>query len=119
MIVGNDGRFNIVLSISTTMRRLRWEISLTQLHVSGKWTNERELTIRLGYGAYVTAETLPTSSTSACSGPTSCITLLDGGVRTEAFAVLSSVGSTAVMLPEIVPAVTAVLVAPQVGLFSS
>eukprot|EP00752_Nemacystus_decipiens_P011504 g10216.t1 len=75
-----------------------------------EWTGERELTIRPGYEAYV----LPgLGSNASCTGPTSCITLVDGGVRTEAFAKLSSSGSRPVLAPANPPAVAAVLVAPQ------
>lgn len=79
--------------------------------VEGEWTGERELTLRPGYQAYIVPE--PSSNTS-CTGPTSCITLADGGVRTEAFAVLFSSGSTPVEAPANPPAVSAVLIAPQV-----
>ncbi|CAM9281097.1 unnamed protein product, partial [Ectocarpus sp. 8 AP-2014] len=79
-----------------------------------EWTGERALTIALGYGAIVEADT---GSGVSCLRQASCISLLDGGVRTEALAVLSSEGSTPVLAPENPPAVSAVLVAPQtVGL---
>lgn len=79
--------------------------------IEGEWTGERELTIYPGYEAYVVPE--PSTNVS-CTGPTSCITLMEGGVRTEAFAVLSSSGSRPVMAPANPPVVAAVLVAPQV-----
>ncbi|CBJ29756.1 conserved unknown protein [Ectocarpus siliculosus] len=79
-----------------------------------EWTGERELTIALGYDAIVKPDT---GSGVSCLSQASCISLLDGGVRTEALAVLSSEGSTPVLAPENPPAVSAVLVAPQtVGL---
>eukprot|EP00903_Cladosiphon_okamuranus_P018201 g16743.t2 len=81
-----------------------------------EWTGGRELKIHLGYEAYIIPDTSYTdaNSTVPCQDLLSCITLLEGGVRTEAFAVLSSAGSIAVMPPENPPAVTAILVAPQV-----
>ncbi|CAM9462230.1 unnamed protein product [Ectocarpus sp. 4 AP-2014] len=79
-----------------------------------EWTGERELTIGLGYDATVEPDT---GSGVSCLSQASCISLLDGGVRTEALAVLSSEGSTPVLAPEHPPTVSAVLVAPQtVGL---
>eukprot|EP00903_Cladosiphon_okamuranus_P005952 g5878.t1 len=80
---------------------------------SCEWTDARELTIRLGYDAYVMPEPLSNAS-SSCVSPFSCITLMDGGVRTEASAVLSSSGSTPILAPANPPLVSAVLVAPQV-----
>ena len=85
-----------------TSRSFVWE---------GEWTGARELTVRLGYEAYVVPG--PTYNAS-CTSPSSCITLKDGGVRTEAFALLSSSGSTSVLAPSNPPLVSAVLVAPQV-----
>ncbi|CAM9220320.1 unnamed protein product [Ectocarpus sp. 12 AP-2014] len=76
-----------------------------------EWTGGRELTIALGYDAIVEADT---GSGVSCLSQASCISLLDGGVRTEALAVLSSEGSTPVLAPENPPAVSAVLVAPQI-----
>lgn len=76
-----------------------------------EWTGARELTIRTGYGAYIVPE--PTAN-AACTGLPSCITLVDGGVTTEAFALLSSAGSRPVLAPANPQTVTAVLVAPQV-----
>ncbi|CBJ26948.1 conserved unknown protein [Ectocarpus siliculosus] len=56
-------------------------------------------------------------STSSCTTDESCIVLKDGGVRAEAFAVLSSKGSVPVLPPDNPSTVSAVLVAPQwVGL---
>ncbi|CAM9232606.1 unnamed protein product [Ectocarpus sp. 6 AP-2014] len=56
-------------------------------------------------------------STSSCTTDESCIVLKDGGVRAEAFAVLSSEGSVPVLPPDNPTTVSAVLVAPQrVGL---
>ncbi|CAM9178731.1 unnamed protein product [Ectocarpus fasciculatus] len=79
-----------------------------------EWTGERELTIGLGYDAIVEPDT---GSGVSCLSQVSCISLLDGGVRTEALAVLSSEGSTPVLAPENPPRVSTVLVAPQtVGL---
>ncbi|CAM9342946.1 unnamed protein product, partial [Ectocarpus sp. 12 AP-2014] len=79
-----------------------------------EWTGGRELTIALGYDAIVKPDT---GSGVSCLSQASCISLLDGGVRTEALAVLSSEGSTPVLAPEHPPTVSAVLVAPQtVGL---
>ncbi|CAM9646533.1 unnamed protein product [Scytosiphon promiscuus] len=79
-----------------------------------EWTGERELSIVLGYDAYV----VPAAGAGgSCVSPLSCITLKEGGITTEAFAILSSAGSTPVLAPENPPAVSAVLVAPQtVGL---
>lgn len=56
----------------------------------------------------------PTPIQGSCTSDDSCVTLLDGGVRTAPYAVLSSVGSTPVLAPDYPPAVSAVLVAPQV-----
>lgn len=53
-------------------------------------------------------------STTTCSGEKSCITLREGGIRTEASAVLSSSGSTPILAPDQPLGVTAVLIAPQV-----
>ncbi|CAM9247691.1 unnamed protein product, partial [Ectocarpus sp. 12 AP-2014] len=79
-----------------------------------EWTGGRDLTIALGYDAIVEPDT---GSGVSCLSQASCISLLDGGVRTEALAVLSSEGSTPVLAPEHPPTVSAVLVAPQtVGL---
>lgn len=86
-------------------------------HVSaGEWTGERELKIDLGYQAYIIPDksVIAANAATPCQELLSCITLLDGGVRTEAFAIVSSSGSTAVMAPENPPPVTAMLVAPQV-----
>ncbi|CBJ26947.1 conserved unknown protein [Ectocarpus siliculosus] len=56
-------------------------------------------------------------STSSCTTDESCIVLKDGGVRAEAFAVLSSEGSVPVFSPDNPTTVSAVLVAPEsVGL---
>ncbi|CAN0146388.1 unnamed protein product, partial [Pylaiella littoralis] len=58
-----------------------------------------------------------TLMTASCTSDKSCITLLHGGVRTTANAVLSSVGSTPVLAPDNPSTVSAVLIAPQeVGL---
>lgn len=54
------------------------------------------------------------SGATACTVDESCITLLDGGVRTEALAVLFSSGSTPALGPDQPPEVSASLVAPQV-----
>lgn len=91
--------------------------SIINPNFAGEWTGGRELKIHLGYEAYVVPDASGTASnsTAPCQELFSCITLLDGGVRTEAFAVLSSSGSAPVRAPERPPAVTATLVAPQVG----
>lgn len=81
------------------------------LCIKGEWTGARELTITLGYEAYIVPEPI---SNASCTSEFSCITLMDGGVRTEAFAVLSSSGSTPVLAPANPVLVSAVLVAPQV-----
>ncbi|CAM9935318.1 unnamed protein product [Scytosiphon promiscuus] len=79
-----------------------------------EWTERRELSIVPGHDAYVVPDK---GHGGACASSVSCITLLDGGITTEAFAILSSVGSTPVLVPDSPPAVSAVLVAPQtVGL---
>lgn len=69
------------------------------------------MTIGLGYDAIVEPDT---GSGVSCLSQASCISLLNGGVRTEALAVLSSEGSTPVLAPENPPRVSTVLVAPQV-----
>ncbi|CBJ26945.1 conserved unknown protein [Ectocarpus siliculosus] len=86
-----------------------------------EWTSHRELTVFLGSDASVVAEssdaTTTMVSTSSCTTDESCIVLKDGGVRAEAFAVLSSEGSVPVLPPDNPSTVSAVLVAPQwVGL---
>lgn len=88
---------------------------------AGEWTAGRELKIALGYEAYIIADTRDAgaNSTAFCQEFIACITLLDGGVKMEPFAVLSSSGSTPIKAPENPPAVTAVLVAPQVGVFGT
>ena len=52
--------------------------------------------------------------TACTTTESSCMTLLDGGIRTEAFAVLSSSGSAPVLGPDQPLEVSAALVAPQV-----
>ncbi|CAM9766978.1 unnamed protein product, partial [Ectocarpus sp. 12 AP-2014] len=86
-----------------------------------EWTSQRELTVILGSDASVVAEssaaTTTMVSTSSCTTDESCIVLKDGGVRAEAFAILSSEGSVPVLPPDNPSKVSAVLVAPQwVGL---
>ncbi|CAM9236501.1 unnamed protein product [Ectocarpus fasciculatus] len=86
-----------------------------------EWTGQRELTVFLGWDASVVAESTAATttmvSTSSCTTDESCIVLKDGGVRAEAFAVLSSEGSVPVLAPDNPSTVSAVLVAPQsVGL---
>lgn len=66
--------------------------------------------MRIGSEPVVVADSVSTT----CSGEESCIILREGGVRTEAFAVLSSTGSTPILAPDEPQAVSAVLVAPQV-----
>ncbi|CAM9229815.1 unnamed protein product, partial [Ectocarpus fasciculatus] len=82
-----------------------------------EWTGQRELTVFLGPDASVVAEssaaTTTMVSTSSCTTDESCIALKDGGVRAEAFAVLSSEGSVPVLAPDNPSTVSAVLVAPQ------
>eukprot|EP00903_Cladosiphon_okamuranus_P012876 g12026.t1 len=79
-----------------------------------EWTGLRELTVRIGFDPVAVADS---SMNKTCSGENSCITLLEGGVRTEAFAVLSSSGSTPILGPVQPARISAVLVAPQeVGL---
>ncbi|CAM9093541.1 unnamed protein product, partial [Hapterophycus canaliculatus] len=79
-----------------------------------EWIGERELSVVLGNNAYVVPDE---ETTETCASPISCITLLEGGIKTEAFAILSSVGSTQVLPPDNPPGVSAVLIAPQtVGL---
>lgn len=77
----------------------------------GEWVGNRKLNIGVGLGAVV----VPASSLTTGCGNQSSITLLDGGVRTEAFAVLSSSGCTALLPPDDPTATSAVLVAPQVS----
>eukprot|EP00752_Nemacystus_decipiens_P006049 g5460.t1 len=62
---------------------------------SCEWTDGRELRIHLGYEAYIEPGTSHTAANSSapCQELLSCITLLDGGVRTEAFAVVGLCGS--------------------------
>ena len=72
----------------------------------------RELNIGVGIGA-VAVPAMNTSLEAGCEALSS-ITLLDGGVRTEAFAILSSSGCTAILPPTYPAATSAVLVAPQV-----
>lgn len=79
-------------------------------HCSGEWTDPREMTVTVGLSPDVSAA----HSGTACTTDESCITLLDGGVRNEAFAVLSSSGSTPVLGPDQPPEVSAALTAPQV-----
>lgn len=79
---------------------------------SGEWIGERELTIVVGINAAVSAES--NGSATTCSTEESCVVLADGAVRTEALAILSSVGSTPVLPPDNPPAVSAVVFAPQV-----
>lgn len=81
------------------------------MRYSGEWTGQRELTVWIGFSAVV----VPDSVSATCSGDKSCITLLEGGIRTEAFAVLSSSGSTPVLAPHQPQGVSAVLIAPQVN----
>ncbi|CAM9232454.1 unnamed protein product [Ectocarpus sp. 6 AP-2014] len=86
-----------------------------------EWTSHRELTVILGSDASVVAEsssaTTTMVSTSSCTTDESCIVLKDGGVRAEAYAVLSSEGSVPVLPPDNPSKASAVLVAPQwVGL---
>ncbi|CAB1100233.1 unnamed protein product [Ectocarpus sp. CCAP 1310/34] len=83
--------------------------------------SQRELTVLLGSDASVVAEssaaTTTMVSTSSCTTEESCIVLKDGGVRAEAFAILSSEGSVPVLPPDNPTKALAVLVAPQwVGL---
>lgn len=78
--------------------------------LTGEWTSQRELTVWVGIDPAVVAD----SESMTCSGEKSCITLLEGGIRTEAFAVLSSSGWTPILAPDQAPGVSAVLVAPQV-----
>ncbi len=80
-------------------------------HCSGQWTGQRELTVFVGHDPDVVAAT---SSNSSCTDEEWCITLADGGVRSEAFAVLFSEGSTPLSAPDEPPAVSAALFAPQV-----
>ncbi len=95
---------------------------LARPSIEGEWTGPRELEISLGFDAFVVSAELgadtSNSSASLCDTTSNqqsyCVTLLDGGVRTEAFALVSSSGSTPV-LPATNPlAVSAVLIAPQV-----
>lgn len=81
--------------------------------IPGEWTSQWELSVYLGADASVEAETT-TFPTTSCTSDQSCITILDGGVRTVANAVLSSVGSTPVLTADNPPSVSAMLVAPQV-----
>lgn len=81
------------------------------LLTEGEWTGERELSVVPGYDAYVVPDA---NSSGSCSSPLSCIALLEGGITTEAFAMLSSVGATPVLAPDNPLAVSTVLVAPQV-----
>lgn len=84
-------------------------------HCAGEWVGNRRLKIRLGLGAVA----VPVSSMTTGCGNRSSITLLDGGVRTEAFALLSSSGCTAISPPDNPAPTSAVLVAPQVSFTSS
>lgn len=79
---------------------------------SGEWTGERDLAIAVGINAVITADN---GSATTCSTAESCVSLADGAVRTEAFAVLSSAGSTPVVPPDNPVAVSAVVFSPQVG----
>ena len=79
---------------------------------SGEWVGNRELNIDIGLGA-VAVPAMNTSSDAGCENRSS-ITLVDGGVRTEASAVLSSSGCTAILPPDNPATTSAVLVAPQV-----
>ncbi len=90
--------------LSCVLRRLT--------HCPGQWTGQRELTVTVGLDPAVA---VAANGTSPCTnGAESCITLAEGGVRSEAFAVLFSVGSTALSAPDEPPAVSAALFAPQV-----
>ncbi|CAM9119700.1 unnamed protein product, partial [Laminaria digitata] len=76
-----------------------------------EWIGDRELDVSLGYG------TLAVPATTSDCGNYSSITLMAGGVRTEALAVLSSSGCTPILPPDNPTAVSVVLVAPEtVGL---
>lgn len=79
----------------------------------GKWTGDYELDIALGRAASAVPDMSPST---ACSSNSS-ITLLDGGVRTEAFALLSSEGCTPILIPDNPAQARAVLAAPQVRIF--
>ncbi|CAM9102892.1 unnamed protein product [Laminaria digitata] len=74
-----------------------------------EWVGIRELNIVVGHGAIA----VPDTSLMGGCGTQSSITLLDGGVRTEAFAVLSSSGCTEILPPDYPAPTSAVLVAPQ------
>ena len=79
-------------------------------HRLGQWTGDRRLDVSIGYSSVA----VPAQSSAADCGNCSSITLLDGGVRTEAFAVLSSSGSTPILSPDNPASVSVVLVAPEV-----
>lgn len=82
-------------------------------NATGEWTGDYELDISLGWAAFAVPDV---SLTSTCSRNSS-ITLLDGGVRTEAFAVLSSEGCAPILIPDNPAQARAVLVAPQVRIY--
>ena len=98
-----------------TFCRLQVKLMQGVLVLSGEWTGDRELDVSLGYG---TLAVPATSSVTGC-GNYSSVALLDGGVRTEAFAVLSSSGCTPILSPDNPAAVSVVLVAPEVRLWSA
>lgn len=79
----------------------------------GEWTGEYELDIALGWAAFA----VPDMSPSEMCDSNSSLTLLDGGVRTEAFAILSSEGCTPILIPDNAAEARAVLAAPQVRVF--
>lgn len=82
--------------------------------IAGEWTGQREITVTVGL--YPDVAAAAENGTACTTSESSCIALLDGGVRTEALAVLSASGSTPVLGPDRPPEVSATLVAPQVML---
>lgn len=94
-----------LISTDCIVERLKVEFT-PQIVFLGEWIGHRELDVSLGYGALAVPAT-------TC-GKHSSITLLAGGVRTEALAVLSSSGCTPILSPDNPAAVSVVLVAPEV-----
>lgn len=112
---GFGGANPLSLPLSPVSNRTPPAVSLAVSNV-GEWTGQRELIVAVGAGAPVMPDNRShsTPTNSSCTSHESCISLKDGGVRTTAYAVLSSSGSTPILAPDNPPTVSAVLGAPQV-----
>lgn len=80
------------------------------VELTGEWLDDYQLEVVLGQDAFIVPDTMP----SITCRKNSSITLLEGGIRTEALAVLSSTGCTPVLSPDNPVPAAAVLIAPQV-----